>query len=378
MKMSAGAAVLQKLYEDGASSYPRSDNDALSDASVEVLAHVAERHRIPFDGSAIPRFTPSAAHPHEGVHPTVEGAATIDLTIPTRMLSPADRVLQCITRSWLRQGSDLGVEIAATAHLPPWAQSIPWTRPTAQTPAALLFDGERHPERSLTIYPLGAVALRLLSDEGLGRPSTLAAHADHLAERGMFDANGLTIKGRQALQHAPTALASPEVSRRVEAIVDGRDVTTGVEAISPQSRGNGLLMLVGRVIEGALPEMKPRFAQAMQKAVDADGTSSASSSRVSAREDEADLTPMPMPMGFRWPWCEMETDADAERALREQRQLEREQRETMEREAHWRDEADQLKGAIRLDDMSARSDRALGDVDMAASGGRNARTSLLR
>lgn len=313
MSIGGGAQLMQRLYEGGSISYPRSDNDALSDAALDDLARIAERHRINFDGGvAIPRFVASAQHPHEAIHLLADASARVDLTIPTRMLSPEDRVLQCLARSWLRQGVDIEMEIPETSHLPAWAQALPWSRPSADTPSVLLYDDEVQPSMKLTAYSKQGIALHLLADEGLGRPATIAVHADHLAERNAIGTEGLTPRGRNLLRAAPAALAQPETARRIEAILDGREDPALVRV--PGEPSTSALPLVGNAIVAAMPTLMPDFERALAKSLRQLSTvpepDVRASSSVSDGRAEHEEVPKRWPIAFRWPWAPVEAPAD--------------------------------------------------------------------
>lgn len=308
MSIGGGAQLMQHLYENGSISYPRSDNDALSEAALDDLSRIAERHRIGFDGGAvIPRFVPSAQHPHEGVHLLTDASSRVDLTIPTRMLSTEDRTLQCLARSWLRQAVEIEVDVPETAHLPAWAQALSWSRPGAGTPAALLYDDEVQPSMKLTAYSKQGIALHLLADEGLGRPATIAVHADHLAERNAIGPEGLTQRGRHLLRAAPVALARPETARRIEAIIDGREDPAAV--LMPGEPRTSALPLVGNALVAAMPTLMPDFEKALAKSLrqlssvthDRADQSLAPASPSDEREGRDDA-PKRWPLTFRWPW----------------------------------------------------------------------------
>ncbi len=326
MSVAGGAALLQRLYEEGALSYPRSDHDALSEESVEILARVAERHRLPFDGANIPRFHPTAERPHEAVHPLFDAATKINLDIPSRMLSTADRLMHDLTRAWLRRCAEIDFETADTAGLPEWAQELAWIRPaTTQRHAALIFEEERAPRARLTLYQPDLIALGVLDVHRLGRPSTLAVHAQHIADRGVLDVNGMTVEGRRLLADSPEVLAIPTTSSTIESIVDG---TIGAEcpAIMP-STSDITLARLAQVIEYAVPELKPRFARAIEDQALSDSSEFAPSNR----ETEDDLR---RPV-FLWPWLTLaEEEQSVERIDDRKRQEElrrrEEERERME------------------------------------------------
>jgi len=269
-----GARRMQVLYERGSISYPRADSDALSDETVECLAHVAARHRVAFDAGLLPRFVPSAATPHEGIHPLREALDRVDLTIPNAMLGPDDRFLQNLTRHWLRQGAPIEVEVADTAQLPLWAQSLTWTRPASATPDLLLFETERRPRLYARLFPAEEIALRALVDHGLGRPSSLVSHAIHAVASEVVDRNGLTTIGRSILSSTPEAIRQPETSRRIEALLNETAVGTPIASDAPlltaDQRTRDALMTI---IDAVLPDLKPVLWRALKETTDTDESS---------------------------------------------------------------------------------------------------------
>lgn len=297
MSMASGAHILQTLYESGSISYPRSDAEAVSPATAAMLAGVAERFGVDFDPGRLPVFAVSEQTPHEALHPLNEAARVAQLNIPTRMLNPADRVLQAMTRSWLRRGSALVVDRPEVSTLPAWAQALQWSRP-ADSASPLWFDAERHVEPGLMVYSAEMIALQNLMVADLGRPSSLASHATHAGERGVVSSDGLTFTGRTLLAHAPPELRSPANAKSIEeAIVDPRPAGEATNA-------NPLMQRLAAVFERVLAPLKPRFARALVQSESHDdveapvAATDAIRSTVSARR-------------FVWPW-EADEDADVQ------------------------------------------------------------------
>ncbi len=217
----AAQQQIQRLYERGSLSYPRTESDGLTDTTLDTLRPMMARFSPSSRGSGeIPRFAEEEGA-HEALHPMPEVLHGIDLTISEWMLDLDDQLVHRIARNLLRCMAPIRVQEPQTVGgIPVWAQELPWSRPAAGTLKALLEPEERAPRGGVTLYEADEIAFRALQSAGLGRPSSIVGHAEHAAERGVVNADGLSTEGESLLAHAPPEIADPSTSRYIERVID--------------------------------------------------------------------------------------------------------------------------------------------------------------
>jgi len=182
-----GAKRLQKLYEGGLLSYPRTAGRGFSPETQRDLILFARRRNMP-PTLDLPAATGSEVH--EGLHPTRRGLEMVTLGPDPKNLPGDSAVLSVLARNlvFCMRGGD-----------------VPWT----------FCRHERRPLAPDEI--LLAKMLRL----GLGRPSTLASHVsriidDRLVETSRNGGLALSPKGRRWVDATPSWLKDVGYSISVE------------------------------------------------------------------------------------------------------------------------------------------------------------------
>ena len=205
---------MQRLYEAGRMSYPRSDASAITPQGIAVVQAMAEQHGVRFDASRVPAFSRQERHAHES--PRIL-QSSVNITAPLLILSDDEAALSLIARHLLACGQPHAVHSPNPAALPDWAAGLkferkvcqwlcPWPRKMAQT--------------GLRVFPNEEIALALLLRHKLGRPSTMVFHALKFASRELLDAKGKpSAKAQNWIQRTPELLRDPKTSLQIEKIL---------------------------------------------------------------------------------------------------------------------------------------------------------------
>lgn len=210
----AAARDVQTSYEGGSVSYPRVDASAgLSEASIQALANEAAALGMTFVPQRLPTFTGAG---HEALHAVV----VPDLQQPE---TPADRVPRRIMRHWLQYAAgDAAAEVGRVeGDAPEWLKELQFSRPSATVPVAALHPEQRAPQTGLIRYAPETIALALIVDADVGRPSSVVDAAERFVAAGWLGADGLTPQARVAAQRTPEALQHPPLCRQIEAALAG-------------------------------------------------------------------------------------------------------------------------------------------------------------
>lgn len=205
---------LQRLYESGRMSYPRSDASAITTQGLATIQKLADQHGVRFDASIVPTFSRLARHAHESPRPT---QANVNIAAPLLVLNDDEAALSLIARNLVASGQPHFMHAPDPKALPDWAQGLhfqrevcqwlrPWPRKTATT--------------QLRIFPKEEIALSLLLKHKLGRPSTLVIHALKFAARDLLDDQAmLTDKASDWIKRTPALLRDPKTSLQIEKIL---------------------------------------------------------------------------------------------------------------------------------------------------------------
>lgn len=227
MRVVAAAARVQRSYEDGQISYPRTAARSVGPAGLAALSGVLRGRELPAAARRPPETTAGVRRPHEAIYPTTERLPGLAGGVPQNLLREADLLVDRLARAQLRSLMVLPIEVPDTRSLPEWARSLAWWRPAPDFPAearseadgtSLMVQGE------FVAYEADEIAFGVLAREGLARPSSIAEHAHRAAERGFVDAEGLTPAGAEAIAGAPVSLREPEVARQIEGVIASDDL----------------------------------------------------------------------------------------------------------------------------------------------------------
>ncbi len=221
MSPSEAMGSLQRNYEAGRMSYPRSASRALTDAAAARIDEIVRRANQMFDAGRVARKGGSDVH--DAPHPV--GPAPELSRDPTR-LDPDEGLRVLVARDLVRSGQ---VQVMEAPDLSPVRSlleglgidqliveavcAMPWRREKGPR-----YPGQESYLRSETYERLpAAVLLERVIEAGLGRPSTWANHVEGFLSRGLVDAEmRLTEKGRRWMAASPHGLLNPRVSAAVE------------------------------------------------------------------------------------------------------------------------------------------------------------------
>lgn len=231
---------LQNAYMAGRISYPRTDSRHLSKQSANLVVEAAHACGIRDASPGLAaRHAPTGGEgPHEALHPTpslrLDDLKRLRQTVRTgaSRVSPGDdrevedlmvgmvarRSFEASRSNELtrgiyhpRDGSDLAPEEIEAL------EDLEWTRPAGP--------GLPWPNRLTTgarSWPLPAVLVDLMMSEGIGRPSTLAAHAEAISSGNELRIPGPgspprpTEAGSRALKKLPREAWLPGTCRAIE------------------------------------------------------------------------------------------------------------------------------------------------------------------
>lgn len=246
-------AGLQDAYTSGMISYPRTDSRDISRESAVRVARIAEACRLGGvdvailhgeDGPTLADPRPGAARKHdahEALHPVCdfdrEKIARFEeilrAPIPFRDRSHLGGPEICDIMTALV--SRRAIEAARRVAMEPGDWRPDNGTPVTPQDAELLSDLDWEREQAVPLpwskdlmtgarqWPLRAVAIDLMMSEGIGRPSTYAAHADTAEMSGEIEMEAIgalprpTPLGRKVLAKLPRGLWNPGTCRMIEA-----------------------------------------------------------------------------------------------------------------------------------------------------------------
>ena len=212
--IASAAALLQELYISGKIGYPRTTRrgfDPAAAATAEVEARRLGLARFG-DISSEPAVDQYRDDAHPAIALTEDGWASADVLRPLASRStPRERVLAALARRSIASvltveapgievlRPDLRIRGARIAGLPWMARHVPATRDVS----------------------VGRALVDRMEDEGIGRPSTVVAHAAKAQRMGWVSSSGaLSPEGRAVLAAAPAGLDAA-ASRAVEDVLRG-------------------------------------------------------------------------------------------------------------------------------------------------------------
>lgn len=297
--LGVAAHMVQRLYERGMLSYPRSRSRASTEVTVDSVHALAARHGVAIDRAlARGEVATGAENGHEAVSVRGRALTDINLDMAEWVLSPEDAALQRVARHTVRCGLELPYEVPEVSRLPDWARDLEWSRLSPTVAACLATAEEARPVAGMTIYEPEEIALRGLLAAGLGRPSSIVAHSRRFAERGYVDEHGLTERAHALAAEIPQALLDPAFSRGVEQVLAEDDAS---EADSGDPESLQVAGLVARALQ-LEPQVRVRVFAALReanRAVDADETSA---TPVPVRQKQEDSRPKRLRPRLGWAW----------------------------------------------------------------------------
>lgn len=227
VKPSGVMGALQRLYEAGLMSYPRTRSRAPSEQSSRWAAGVASRPIA--DGQV-------SVEKKDGAHGCLTPIAESEFSRmrPLNGSNLDDAVLNWVSRAVVDHFEPRAPDLDRTS-LPQQLRRLDWR---------IQPRGSGCPSGESIVRPLEpeSQAIELLAAIGVGRPSTYAAHARALAGLGVFDADGFSPVGRRLAGLVPQELMDDRLCRAVDQLENQRRDHGGVSE------------LVEQLFRAALPE----------------------------------------------------------------------------------------------------------------------------
>lgn len=213
--------ALQKLYEAGRMSYPRSGSRGMSKGTLSKVEKILRKAGYNFDSGKVAEKT--ADDTHDAPYPIGKVAVSQD---PVRQ-GHQEGIRTMVGRDLLKSGQAHAQEVADSALIRKHLVRSGFSEPVAEHIAKLHWrrengpnypGQERWPESRVTARRQDTVLLEAAIKNGLGRPSTWASHIEGFLKRGLVDEDmRLTRKGNEWLQSSPVSLRDPRVSAAIEA-----------------------------------------------------------------------------------------------------------------------------------------------------------------
>lgn len=215
---------MQRLYEDGKMSYPRSDSANLSVAGSNKASNLARKYGVSYSAPEHIVENDMVQGAHESPHPLVD----IDVTLDLDKLSPEQSVLSVIARNHLLAGnknlfakvatpdlSSLEEDVSYIAWRKIEYKNLPWSVRNWISKDTY-FEAE----------PLDRIILRMMKDGNLGRPSTYVNHIDKFISRKLVNEFAeLTGKGKiwadWAVAVEPAFFDTKTPNRLIHAMLSG-------------------------------------------------------------------------------------------------------------------------------------------------------------
>ena len=233
---------MQDAYMKGRISYPRTDNRTISEQSAGSLVQAARAcglNDVSMEEAGRHRHldTTEGVTSHEGLYPTPRMTRQdVDrfrmlLLKPIRAVDPENRqqvedlMVTLIARRAFEALREERYEAGVyhpdagelTAEEVAALDGLDWTRATGRA-----LPWSRAQLTGLRLWPLASVLVDGMMIEGLGRPSTWAAHADQVAGSGQLEVPSPgalpqpSPQGRHVLKALPRGIWSPAVCRMIE------------------------------------------------------------------------------------------------------------------------------------------------------------------
>jgi len=215
--------AMQRSYEAGRMSYPRSGSEALGRAASQKVREMIRKSGFAFDAELVPQTDPSRGDLHDAPHPV---GPPVALASDPRKYGHDEGVRVLVARDLVRCGQRHVAQTPLTAKLLQYLLQQGLAMEVAQHVAGLDWrreDGppypgkEAWPASGVVRRRADAVLLEAAVAAGLGRPSTWANHVEGFVARGLVDGElRLTAKGRAWMSASPPSLLVPAVSAAIE------------------------------------------------------------------------------------------------------------------------------------------------------------------
>lgn len=223
---------LQRLYEKGKLSYPRTDSTKLEQHSCETLNLLAQKYRInnfniDFFKNEIRENNFYNGHSQNGHTALIPLVNDIDFLAPLKNLTLDDQVLSLLTRNLLRRGQqNRKIKISEGKIInfsSEWEDLIKMTKiqPLIFNKTSFIENSSKITILNDNVMPLGSIigtsiinghilrtkandliALSVMNKYNIGRPSTLGLHASKIAKNFMSKTGQINKRAEKAILDA--------------------------------------------------------------------------------------------------------------------------------------------------------------------------------
>jgi DNA topoisomerase-1 len=215
---------LQRMYEAGQMSYPRSGAKGVSKGAQRRLARMIKKSGFKGNSEKLAQKT------EDEVHDAPYPIGDVDPSKDPRKLGDDHGVRTMVARDIVKNSIDREKQTASgktvydfllkngySKEVSEYVAKKNWTREIGPR-----FPGEKTwPKSGVEIRMPETVLLEKAIKLGLGRPSTWANHIDTFMDRGLCDDNlQLTEKGKAWVNASPDALLDPRLSKLIESACD--------------------------------------------------------------------------------------------------------------------------------------------------------------
>lgn len=212
-------AAMQRLYEMGALSYPRTDSRIMSDKAIQKMHEIATHNGIEIDPGLLSTEEGYGVQgAHDALHPL---RIPQSLYANPKTLSFDEAVLVVIARRQLdaMRNQRVKVESPDLTNAPKSFQRLKWRREQGKKH----WNGEKKKRNGVTKLPIDQILFKTLIDARLGRPGTQVGHIDKFIQRGYVnDLAQITERGKAVLDYTQvtlTELLTPETALGVEELL---------------------------------------------------------------------------------------------------------------------------------------------------------------
>lgn len=215
--VSAISSSLQKLYERGSMTYPRTLDKALTASSLERLSMAAKVAGTQFnEGLFKARRGAQSHHAHESPNPLL---FNLPVNQDIDLLELDDQVLGLIGRQLMMCGMPCTIErpaLASMAKLPESMQDLPWHRMVNE--GYCVWRANREPDiPGYQPWNIDQSLIHFMASNNLGRPSTMVNHLSKFIGRKLSD-HTLTLNEKGLQWHAN--VHELFTGRNISAIID--------------------------------------------------------------------------------------------------------------------------------------------------------------
>lgn len=232
------ARAMQRSYESGKLSYPRSGSHGMSPLVSAKIKKILEKNMsgYKFDDKNV------ETKDEDEVHDSPYPIGDVNFSHKPENQGDDDAIRTMIAQDLVKTGQKHIRMVPGTDVLRQFLIKKGFGAKVAEFVSKLNWHKDEGPQfpgkqkwgkSEVYTRPASAVLLEKAMDAKLGKPSTWGNHIDNFLKRGLVDANlSLTNKGREWIERSPEALLDPKVSAAIEKACDHK-ITKQPEGMEP-------------------------------------------------------------------------------------------------------------------------------------------------